>query len=567
MAIQLPQFLRTILTAFGFTRNVYASTRLNTGSQKKLALPKTDAGWQGQAWQYYEVIPEVRQVVENRSRAVSKVVLRVARLDENGKKEIVDDERTKAFLDWLWGGRAKHSGHLALMSQQETVVGESIIVIIEEPDPNGGDPQFTWWTLAPDQVDTARMTGPAGYVEIKSPIDGQQTRYPTPDGQGDTIRLIRAWNPHPHQQWEANSPIRGGISTLDTMAHLNASIKSAALSRLIGGGLYPIPIEAQLPQPTESDPDGMTSTDKFRQDLYDAASTAIQNPASPAAQMPIFLHIPAEAIKAMLEKPIDFSTKFDERAAELLQMEIHRFAQGQPMPTEKMAGEGAANHWGQWQYAEEDLQMDIAPHTERLLAPLTEHVLQPLLGDELFLDPDYTQLVTRPDRTPEAMELYIAGIITLEEAREMSGFPEEFDGHLKETIRVPSERVETDTGADNVTAEIEKPAGNRPEIPQRPPGREGATEYAALVADTLLVDELLRETGRKMLTSAPRCDRGPMMEVPEQERHMRFDRAFAAFQMVIPKVTDRYSTVLTPDQIHAAVLAAQNAITAERVHD
>jgi hypothetical protein len=566
MAIKMPQFLRTVL---GIYRGAYSAITLQPNvSNKGLSLPKTDAGWQGKGWQYYDVTPEVRQVVYHRSRAVSKVVINIAMYDENRQIEIVDEPATRALLEWLFGGRQNHGQNMGLLAQHRTIVGESVLIIAENQPTPAGATETLWWTLAPDQVDTSHMSGPAGYIEAKSPTDGQPRRFPT-DGP-NPVRVIRSWKKHPHQQWEADSPIRGGIATLDTIAHLTASIKSAALSRLIGGGLYPIPLEAQLPQPTANDKAGITAYDKFRQDLYDAASTAIQNPGSAAAQMPIFLHIPAEAIKAMLEKPIDFSTKFDERAGELLDMAIRRFAQGQPMPTEKMAGDGAGNHWTAWQISEEDLQMDIGPLTEEILADLTKEILHPLMGrNDLFFHPDYTSLVTRPDRTPEAMELYIAGVITIEEARDMSGFPEQFDGHLKDTLQVSSQRLPSDTatakGLDTVDAEITKPQIDttkiRPEIPQRQTARDGKTAFTALVTDHLLVTELLRETGKKMLTSAPRAARGAMMEIPEEERHLHFDGAFAAFQHVVPKVVSRYTNVLDEPQIQAGVGAAQLAIT------
>jgi hypothetical protein len=556
MGMKLPRFLRI---APGPTRHTFAAATLNASPvNTRLQLPKTDSGWQGQAWSYYEVVPEMRQVVEHRANAVSKVVLRVAQLGPDGKPEVVDTPDTRSFLDWLFGGREQHGAHLALLAQQGTVVGESILVIVRpQADVSGKRGPEEWYTLAPDQVDTSKMNGPSGYVCIKDPTNGQERRYPTTDNNQDStssaVRIIRLWKSHPRNQWEADSPTRGAIATLDTIAHLNASIKSAALSRLIGGGIYPIPAEAQLPQPTKDDKPGITAYDKFRNDLYDAATTAIQNPASAAAQLPIFMHIPAEAIKAMPDKPIDFSTKFDERVGELLDKEIRRYAQGQPMPTEKVVGQGGGNHWSDWQMSEEDLKMDIAPLTSLFLSALTAQILQPLLGEAFFLHPDFTDLVTRPDRTPEAIQLFDAELITREEGRLLSGFPEKFNGELKP----------------RPTA-IQQVPGSRPEIPQRAPIRDGQTysaepePFMGLVTNNLFVVELLRETGRRMLSSAPRPQRAEMMQIPEEERHHHFSGAFAAFQTVLPKIVARYDGVLPADQISAGVLAAQSAIS-ERV--
>jgi hypothetical protein len=541
----LPRFLRI---GNGPSSHTYAATTLNAVPiTTSLQLPKSDSDWQQKGWAYYEVVPEMRQVVDHRANAVSKVVINVAKLGEDGKPEVVNTPQTRAFLDWLFGGRAHHSTHMALLAQQSTVVGESYIVIAKDDNKDGKSSE-TWYTLAPDLIDTSKMGGKAGYVEITSPTTGAKKRYPIDNTNPDNnkIRIIRLWKTHPHNQWEADSPTRGAISTLDTIAHLNASIRSAALSRLIGGGIYPMPLEANLPKPTEQDGD-ITSYDKFKNDLQKAASASITNPASAEAQLPILVHIPAEAIKSMLEKPIDFSTKFDERVGELLDKQIYRYAQGQPIPTEKMIGNTAGNRWSAWHFSEEDLKMDIGPLTELFLSALTVQILHPLLGEELFLYPDYTALVTRPDRTPEAIQLYEAEIITLAEARDLSGFPETSDGELKKR-------------------EVNQPASTRTvnqgkrQLPQRQGIRDGNT-YAALVTNNLLVNELLRETGKRMFSGAPRSQRASMMNTPEEERHLTYSGAFAAFQEVVPKVVERYADVLTADQISSGVLAAQSAIT------
>lgn len=554
MAFKLPRLWRTRATA---TNHTYAATTLNARSiTMGLQIPKTGQQWQAKAWDYYEVIPEVRQVVEHRANAISKVLIQVAQMGEDGKPEVAADQRADEFLDWLYGGREHHGTHLTLLTQQLTVAGESYLVIVDpQRDIAGQDNDVTrWFTLAPDSIDTTYMGGASGYVTIKDPETGLDRRFYTsqdPDQPG--VRVIRIWKPHPRRQWEADSPMRGAISILSTISHLNASIKSAAKSRLIGGGIYPIPLEAQLPQPTDQDPAGTTPVDKFRSDIHEGAAIAIRDPESAAAQLPLFVHVPADAIKAMLPKPIDFSTTFDERLPELLDKALYRFAQGMPTPTGKIdTSEGNQNHWNKWGDREEELQVDIMPLTSLELGALTAHILQPLLGDGFFLKPDYTELVTRPDRTPEAIELYTAEIITLPEAREMSGFPEQFDAQLlkqvenqqKPALKVTSERV-----------------NNRNDPPERQPVRDEPGEFsAAVVVDNLLVRDLLRETGKRMLTSAPRSVRGAMTKVPEERRCQEFDGAFSAFEAVAPRVLERYLPVLTPEQLDAGRRAAFNEL-------
>lgn len=552
MAFKFPRFWRRD-TASSHT---FAATTLN-GRQITMGfqIPRTDGQWQAKGWAYYEVIPEVRQVVGNRADTIAKVAIKVGRYGEDGRPEVINDPRSDQFLDWLYGGREHHGAHLKLLTQHLTVVGESYLVIVDpQRDAFGQEISKTqWFTLAPDSIDTAYMGGDTGYVTIKHPETGLDTRYYiSGDPRSPGVRVIRIWVPHPHKQWEADSPMRGAISILSTISYLNASVKSAAKSRLIGGGIYPIPVDAQLPQPTTNDPGGITAVDKFRNDVYEAASTAIQDPESAAAQVPIFLHIPAESIKAMPPKPIDFSTTFDERLPELLDKALYRFAQGMPMPTGKIdASESNQNHWNKSQDKEESLQVDIMPLTELELGALTSHIAQPLLGDDIFLIPDYTGIVTPPDRTPEALELYNAGIIDLKEAREMSGLPEEFDKALIKQI------ANGPTPAAEPTLKIESQRVRNPGPPERKAEPDQPGEFsAAVVVDNLLVRDLLRETGKRMLTSAPRSERGAINAVPEEERCTQFDGAFAAFKAITPKVVARYEGVLTADQRFAGIKAA-----------
>lgn len=551
MAFKLPRFWKQRATA---SSHSFAATTLNARPiTMGMQAPRGDSQWQSKAWDYYEVVPEVRQVVGTRADAIAKVIIRVGQMGEDGKPEVINTPETEEFLDWLYGGREHHGTHLKLLTQQLTVPGESYLVIVDgQRDAFGQETSKTqWFTLAPDSIDTAHMAGQTGYVTIKNSETGLDQRfYLSGDPNSPGVRVIRIWIPHPRRQWEADSPMRGALAILSTISYLNASIKSAAKSRLIGGGIYPIPLELQLPQPTVNDPDGLTAVDKFRNDLYEAAATAVSDPESASAQLPILVHGPAEAIKVMPSKPIDFGTTFDERLPELLDKALYRFAQGMPMPTGKIdASESNQNHWNKSQDKEEQLQVDIMPLTDLELGALTSHIVQPLLGDDKFLIADYTAIVTPPDRTAQAMELYNAGIIDLKEAREMSGFPEEFDRELlKQLTNGPAAEPEP-------TLKVTSERVTAPERKAEPDPKPDEFSVAVVV-DKLLVNELLRETGKKMLTSAPRSQRGQIKECPEEQRCQQFEGAFAAFQQAAPSVLARYMGVLTKEQRNAGVRAA-----------
>jgi hypothetical protein len=159
------------------------------------------------------------------------------------------------------------------------------------------------------------------------------------------------------------------------------------------------------------------------------AATAIKNPGTASAVVPIPLTGPAEYIDKI--KHIDFTLKIDEKTIERRDSAIRRLAMKLDMPSEIMLGMSQANHWSAWQIDEGALKAHIAPLAELICDSLTRGYLQPRL-EASGEDPamwvvwyDMSELALRPDRSAQRRaRLRPAGAVRAALRREM-GFDED----------------------------------------------------------------------------------------------------------------------------------------------
>lgn len=493
-------------------RSEYASMSLSSMSvSSPLASTGSGLGWVKKAWDFYDVVPEMRLVVDYRAAALSKVKIRVGVMTEDGP-EVITDSRSELILDQLFGGQMYHSEGMSRYAQHLTIIGDTYTFVVN----NNGQDQ---WLIVP--ADHVNFT--ASRVSFTNPMDGVNVEYDTA-----SIYNHRLWQAHPHNAWEADCPTRGAISTLDTIHHMNASIRSMAKSRLIGAGILPIPLEANLPQPTGDDAN-LSPLDGFTKLLGQVASRAIQNPNDASAHVPILLGMPAEAIKSLMQKPISFWSEFDENVADLRDTEIRRYAAGQPLPTEMITGYQDVNHWTGWHLSEEDLKFDIAPLTETILDALTVRIVQPLHGPKFVLIPDYSDIVTRPNRLPEAIELHAAGVLTNDEVREIAGFPPLDDSLARDAKQKQDDNV----------MQVPSQRTNPPEELDRT--RDQDTQYAVA---TLVARDLLYTAGQWLLTHSGRGARKEIAAVAAVDRHVQFAADSGVHAEAVTRVRPKYDGVV-----------------------
>lgn len=114
--------------------------------------------------------------------------------------------------------------------------------------------------------------------------------------------------------------------------------------------------------------------------LMTVAETAIREPDSAAATVPIILEVPPEMVGKI--QRLTFESDFDELAIRLREEAIRRFATGLEIPAEILLGLGDTNHWGAWALTSEAIRLGIEPKLATVSHALTTQWLRPMLEAE-----------------------------------------------------------------------------------------------------------------------------------------------------------------------------------------
>lgn len=484
-----------------------------------------DQSWQGRAWDMYHAVPEVRFAAGWIGNAMSGAVLFAGRRGDDGTVERApDDHLATEIVSQIAGGPDGQAKLLGAFGRHLTIAGEGWILV--RPNSEVKNPEVEvdghdWRVLSVREVRTGnnKLTAEVDGVALEIPIGDEasavDTNAPIP---------LRVWEPDPERAIEADSPVRTSLDLLEEIQLLNAAVKAIARSRLTGRGILFVPKGTRFPTSNAVQSD---AEDDLIEVLMTVAETAIKDPESAAATVPIILEVPAEAIDAF--KLLKFDSEFDELAIKLREEAIRRFATGLEIPAEILLGLGDVNHWGAWQLTEEAIRLGIEPKVAVVAHALTQYWLRPILEAEAVTDwhrwmvwYDTAPLRVRGNRSETALQAHDRGVISDEALRRETGFDEDDAPTPAEIARrnssapAPADQGETpadpDLPVDETTAEPDTaPAGGTP-----PPDRDGL--YAA--ADGLIY-AALSSAGEKLrrTPACPRSERSRAREIQAAALH------------------------------------------------
>ncbi|MFJ4846300.1 hypothetical protein [Streptomyces sp. NPDC088733] len=369
----------------------------------------TDQSWQVRAWQMYRAVPEVRLAAGWIGNAMSGALLYAGRRADDGTIERApDNHRASEILAQIAGGPGQ-AKMLGTFGRHLTVAGEGWIVVRPNADvlsPDSPEDGHDWRVLSVREV--RPQSG-----KLIAEIDGEEVAIPEGDAENldpDAPVAIRVWEADPERAIEADSPVRSSLDLLEELQLLNAAVKAIARSRLTGRGILLVPKGTRFPTPgTQGD-----AEDDLIEILMTVAETAIKDPESAAATVPIVLEVPADTISDF--KLLTFESDFDELALKLREEAVRRFATGLEIPAEILLGMGDVNHWGQWALTEEAIRLGIEPKLGTVAFALTQQWLRPLLEAEGLEDWhrwlvwfDSSPLRVRGNRSETALQAYDRG--------------------------------------------------------------------------------------------------------------------------------------------------------------
>lgn len=495
------------------------------------AVMKARAGedaWQREAWRHYDICGELRFATGWLANVISLADMYAAEVDpvSGTATERSDDPRVQAVVATILGGPAKRPQAQKTIALNWQVGGESWIVI----RPRGRGMPDQWITLSSREVE--ERSGSFSYVD---PFLGTKVKLTSRD------KLIRHWNPHPAQQVHADSAVRAALPDLHEIELTSQNIAARLVSRLASNGILFLPAEMEFPR-GDGDPPGPAGVMAW---LAKAGEASMQDVGQAGSQMPLVMMPPGELIDKIMK--LDLASELSKEILELRQDALKRLVTALDMPSEIVEGMGDSNHWSAWQIEEAAYKVHVAPALDRLGESLTEQYMHPTLAamgverpERFMIAFDTTEIVTRPNRTTELIQLWDNRLISDEYMRGEAGVPESAKPTEDERVRrmleslvtgaptlladasvqdalgvdldivpagaVPVEEIETTPAPDNVRA-----------LPERAPqGDEDEVSDALVAAAELIVFDAFSRAGGRLLT---RAYRGQFQSTPKHELH------------------------------------------------
>lgn len=451
-----------------------------TGSRSDEQTAKKREAWQQRAWEMYDLLGIVRfparfmgdsfarirlfvgvrpdpeaepvpLVPEGDSElgyTADEARLAIGQLDrlrgpEGGRAEIMRRIGTHLFVPgecYLVGRRADESKPVADDNERWDIYStDEFIVDLETKRRN----------LADETVPTFKLKGPSGQPR-DLPID--------------TVG-IRIWRPHPRFTTWADSPMRAALPICERLLILEQSIISGALSRAKGPGVWVLPNSMRGKSTGPTDGDGQaTKNDPVIDDLITAIGTAIQDPESAYAQVPVAVWVNDDLWKdqSWSDKLITWDRDIDAVAAEQRSEARTEFAVAIDLPPEVLTGAANINHWNLWFIGDDTFQSHVEPYVILADSALTASYLWPALRLEGVDDPerfviwhDPSELVADPDKGDRSLKAHGAFLISDERARRDNQYQEEDAPSPEEITR----RVAIEQALRNPTVMLPAPQG------------------------------------------------------------------------------------------------------------
>lgn len=390
---------------------IAAATRIklddSTEAQRQLRRYEQ---WQRDAWDYYDLIGEIKYASQYLGNAMSKVRIFAA---ERATDPHADPEPTEFAAAVAVSDRIQYDAPDLLRDTAINfqVAGEGFLIGREEDD---GE---LWEVRSVDEIESS-----SGRVSVKGSQSAQAKELP------EDAFFARMWLRHQRYADQPDSPLRGVLSSCEQVLLLERERRALSRSRIMLNGVIIVPDEATFPAAG----DGEEEDDPFMSELLEIATTAIRNEGDASAVVPPILRLKGDLVDKF--KHISFERPHSEQISKDLQETLRRLAQGLNVPVEIIMGLADLNHWNAWQVDENTFKNHFEPLLLQILDAFTVGYMWPTLREEGIDDPrkylfwyDASQLVQPPDRTEIAHKAFVAPTPAISGAayREVLGMSEE----------------------------------------------------------------------------------------------------------------------------------------------
>lgn len=444
-------------------QSLVASAKRITSKTLSAAWRSASAqSWQDDAWDMYDLVGEQRFLATTLSGRMAQAGFYVGTLDESQADPVlVDAGPAYEVLEALGDGSSGRSQLINRLGLNLFIAGEGWLVglppaLLEAqrsgaveylmPDDDSMDVNdLMWRTLSVSEVAASRD----GLVTLHlGESDGGSIRCHPED-----IYLIRVWRPHPRRAWEADSPTRSSLAVLRELVGLTMHISAQVDSRLAGAGLLVVPQSAQRALNIAAGLEPDAPDDTFTEALMEAMLTPIGDRANASALVPLVVTVPDDVTDKF--SYMNFAKPLDTEARNLRDEAIRRLALGQDAPPELLLGTAGMNHWGAWLVQEDVVTTHLEPPLALICDALTTQYLWPVLvqqgmtpeqAQQYVVWYDVSKMITRPNRSADALTLHDRGIIDDSTLRKSLGFDDTEASAISAVDSMLLEMVKADPG-------------------------------------------------------------------------------------------------------------------------
>jgi hypothetical protein len=413
--------------------------------------------WQEEAWEYYDLIGEIKASATLIASVLSRINLYGAYVDDSSsvpsavrRVEGLDSSFVKAVEDTLWwleSGNGGSSGLLRTAALNMFIAGECYLV--REPARFSSGEGEKWNIRSIDEI--AATTGRNSQVVIKPRRDSKPVDYIPLPNNGYVCRM---WRPHPRFADEAESSIKGILDQCDELLLVSRLSAATAKSRLSSGILFvPDGLSniAQSDGSLEGEEGAMADdySDSFEEDLIDAMTTPIADVSSASAVVPLILRGPEDLGEKIFH--IKLERSLDPQLAIRADKALERILAGLDIPMDVAKGLSGVKYSNAILIEEQLYKAHIEPMILLIIDQLTVGFLRPALRAQgveedlvqratIWYDP--SAITAKPSKAEAAVTLYEKNAISLQALRRANGFSEsDAPSELERVQRLAYERA------------------------------------------------------------------------------------------------------------------------------
>lgn len=431
-----------------------AGMRIKPENREQIAqLSLTKQAWQPDAWQYRDMIGELRFASQFRARAVSRVKYFPAQIQPEEDEPIpLDSDKGITVAASLIKAAQEEMDRLPLNA------GYSFLGVMDENlgitgecwlhgyyDQETGDEK--WEALSVDEV----QPGQDGRMHIR-----RFGTLATVAVDLENEEMLRVWVPHPRYKILADSPMKALMTVCEEIVLNGREMRAASRSRFAANGLLLLPEGLALLNAVKED-ETLVDDNEFMADLTAALLAPISNEGDPGAIAPVGISGAAEDLKEIRLLRLERETSTDLLAK--IESGLARLGRGLDIPPEIITGVAQANHWTAWQIDISTYRHHIDPAVRIISDSLTEAFLRPALIARGFSAEDVRQITVwydagniteNPNRSQDAKDAFDRGAIGFEALADALGFNEADAPDDEELLRMAAFRI----GSDPATAGV-----------------------------------------------------------------------------------------------------------------